>query len=93
MNSRRLRRGSPARSNPSSLRATPRATHPLAAAMLSAGLLLSVQAAQAQASQAAAAPAPQASQARNYDIPPAPLADVLNRYAAEAGVVLVFDAA
>lgn len=62
----------------------------LTVALLGAGLLLGLPAqAQSPSQRGAAATAQQ----RHYDIAPAPLAEVLNRFAAEAGVVLVFDAA
>jgi hypothetical protein len=64
---------------------------PLLAAMLgTAGL--SVEAAGAPAAQQAGTASTNAALARQYDIPASPLADALNRFAAEAGVVLVFDA-
>ncbi|URI06177.1 TonB-dependent receptor plug domain-containing protein [Aquincola tertiaricarbonis] len=62
----------------------------LTAALLGAGLLLGLPA-QAQTPSQRGATA--TTQQRHYDIGPAPLAEVLNRFAAEAGVVLVFDAA
>lgn len=61
----------------------------LTAALLGAGLLLGLPA-QAQTPSQRGATA--TTQQRHYDIGPAPLAEVLNRFAAEAGVVLVFDA-
>lgn len=61
----------------------------LSAALLGAGLLLA-QPTLAQASREAAGSSPQT---RHYEIAAAPLAEVLNRYAAQSGVVLVFDAA
>jgi hypothetical protein len=86
MNQRRLRRGAPL---PFAHRTLPGA-RPLTMAMLGAGLLLQMNLSPA----AERAPRPDAaSQARHFDIAPAPLADALNRFAAEAGVVLVFDAA
>ncbi|MEN3068661.1 hypothetical protein [Uliginosibacterium sediminicola] len=62
---------------------------PLLAALLSAGLILPVQAAEPAARESA----PAASAQRSYSIAAGPLAEVLNRFAAEAGIVLVFDAA
>ncbi|KAB8042116.1 TonB-dependent receptor [Janthinobacterium aquaticum] len=56
---------------------------PVLAAMLAAGAILPVFAAE---------PAVRAMPAKVYALPSAPLADVLNRFAAESGVVLVFDA-
>ena len=60
---------------------------PLLAALLSAGILLP-----ATVAMAADGDAGRSQPAKTYAIASAPLADVLNRYAAEAGVVLVFDA-
>jgi hypothetical protein len=60
---------------------------PLLAALLSAGILLP-----ASMALAADGDAGRSAPAKTYAIASAPLADVLNRYAAEAGVVLVFDA-
>jgi len=60
---------------------------PLLAALLSAGILLP-----ATVAIAADGDARRSQPAKTYAIASAPLADVLNRYAAEAGVVLVFDA-
>lgn len=60
---------------------------PLLSALLSAGILLP-----ATVAMAADGDAGRSQPAKTYAIASAPLADVLNRYAAEAGVVLVFDA-
>lgn len=59
---------------------------PVLAAMLAAGVILPVFAAEPAATGARPVPA------KTYALPSAPLADVLNRFAAESGVVLVFDA-
>ncbi|SEL11111.1 TonB-dependent Receptor Plug Domain [Roseateles sp. YR242] len=87
MNDRRLPLLQPLRT--ANTRRPARTLPPLLAAMLGAGLLSAQAAGDPAPRTAAVAPA---AQARQYDIPPSPLADALNRYAAEAGVVLVFDA-
>lgn len=61
-----------------------RKLRPLLAALLSAGVILPVLAADAP---------PRPAPAKTYALGSAPLADVLNRFAAESGVILVFDAA
>jgi len=70
----------PARSRPLRIR-------PLFAALLAAGILLPASAMAAEGSEAV-----RNQPAKTYTIAAAPLADVLNRFAAESGVVLVFDA-
>lgn len=60
---------------------------PLLAALLSAGVILPAFAADPVAANVRPAPA------KTYALGSAPLADVLNRFAAESGVILVFDAA
>lgn len=65
---------------------------PLLAALLSAGVIVSPVAVSAADAPVTNASATRAQPAKNYAIGAAPLADVLNRFAAEAGVVLVFDA-
>ncbi|MFG6458687.1 TonB-dependent receptor [Roseateles sp. BYS96W] len=70
------------------LRSSRLCNHPLAAALMAAGLLVSAHAAETPQRAPTAA-----TDIRTYDIAPAPLAQALNRYAAEAGVVLAFDAA
>ncbi len=64
-----------------------RKLRPLLAALLSAGVILPAFAADPAAANVRPAPA------KTYALGSAPLADVLNRFAAESGVILVFDAA